>query len=91
MARIEQYNETSNRWYQIIQCPPGTIGPLQWTTFKCQIDIPPIRNAGNDNNSKSTVTTTTEIRPVLNAGWSSQKNKEGITLFDDIDIRLNNP
>jgi hypothetical protein len=72
---MEGYNETSKKWYQISQCPSGTNGPLEWKEFRCDIAIP---------------TNTTQIRPVLNAGWSSQQGKEAITWFDDINInRLN--
>ena len=67
---IEGFNETSNKWYQIIQCPAGTNGPLEWHEFRCEITIP-----------KST----SRIRPALNAGWSLQQNKEqAVTLFDNI-------
>ena len=66
---IEGYNETSKKWHQIIQCPSGTNGPLEWRGFSCAMTIP-------EN--------TTKIRPVLNAGWSSQKSKEAVTLFGPI-------
>jgi hypothetical protein len=68
---VEGYNETSKSWDQIIQCPDGTNGPLEWQEYRCLIAIPKH---------------TTEIRPVLNAGWSSQFGREAITLFDTIDI-----
>ena len=64
---LEGFNETSNDWYQISQCPSGTNGPLEWSEFSCAIVIP-------EN--------TTKIRPVLNAGWSSIANKEATTWFD---------
>jgi aldose sugar dehydrogenase len=63
---MEGYNDTSNKWYQIMQCPIGTNGPLEWRGFSCAMSIP----AG-----------TSKIRPVLNAGWSSEKGKEAVTLF----------
>ncbi|HKQ22023.1 MAG TPA: hypothetical protein VJS91_08290, partial [Nitrososphaeraceae archaeon] len=66
---LEGYNETSARWYQIKQCPAGTNGPLEWQEFNCVIVIPQ---------------NTTKIRPVLNAGWSSQLGKEATTWFDSI-------
>jgi aldose sugar dehydrogenase len=61
---LEGFNKTSNKWDQISQCPSGTSGPLEWQEFSCPIRIP-------EN--------TTKIRPVLNAGWSSQLGKEAIT------------
>jgi aldose sugar dehydrogenase len=68
---FEGFNETSKQWYQIIQCPAGLNGYWEWREFRCFITIP-------DN--------TTEIRPVLNAGWSSQPNKEAITWFDSVSM-----
>jgi glucose/arabinose dehydrogenase len=64
---LEGFNETSNDWDQIVQCPSGLSGPMEWREFKCTITIPE---------------RTTKIRPVLNAGWSSQPNKEATTWFD---------
>jgi hypothetical protein len=68
---LEGYNETSKQWYQLIQCPSGTNGPLEWQGYSCTITIP-------EN--------TTEIRPVLNAGWSSRDNKTAVTTFDALQI-----
>jgi hypothetical protein len=68
---IEGYNETSKKWYQIMQCPSSTNGPLEWKGFNCELTIP---------------ADTTKIRPVLNAGWSSQPGKQAVTLFDEIEI-----
>jgi len=68
---MEGYNDTAGKWYQIAQCPSATNGPLDWTAFKCNIKIPKM---------------ITEIRPILNAGWSSQRNQEAITLFDALII-----
>jgi aldose sugar dehydrogenase len=70
-AAFEGFNETSKRWFQITQCPSGLNGPWEWREFSCFITIP-------DN--------TTKIRPVLNAGWSSQPNKEATTWFDSVSI-----
>jgi hypothetical protein len=73
---FEGLNETSNEWYQIQQCPTGTNGPLEWHVFSCEVTIP-------DD--------TTKIRFGLNAGWSSQQNKEAVTFFDTISaIKLTN-
>jgi len=68
---LEGFNETSKRWYQIAQCPSGINGPLDWQEFNCFITIP-------DNTYK--------IRPVLNAGWSSDGKNEATTWFDGINI-----
>jgi aldose sugar dehydrogenase len=64
---IQGFNETSNKWYEILQCPYWTNGPLEWKEFRCSVTI--------DSNI-------TKIRQVLNAGWSSQKGREAITWFD---------
>jgi aldose sugar dehydrogenase len=68
---LEGYNETSKRWYQLMRCPSGTNGPLEWREFACHRIIP-------EN--------TTKIRPVLNAGWSSQPKEEARTWFDSFYI-----
>jgi aldose sugar dehydrogenase len=65
------FNETSNQWYQIKQCPSGLSGYMEWREFSCFITIP-------EN--------TTKMRPELNAGWSSQPNKKGTTLFDSVSM-----
>jgi hypothetical protein len=65
---IEGYNATSKSWYQITQCPAGTNGPSEWKEYKCNITTIP--------------KDTSIIRPVLNAGWSSQQGKQAVTLFD---------
>jgi hypothetical protein len=67
---LEGFNEHSNKWYQIEQCPAGISGRLSWQQFSCEIKIP-------EN--------TTKIRPVLNAGWSSQPNVAR-TWFDDLSL-----
>jgi hypothetical protein len=67
---LEGFNEHSGRWYQIEHCPIGVEGRLQWAQFSCVIKIP-------EN--------TTKIRPVLNAGWSSQP-KVARTWFDDLSL-----
>jgi Dolichyl-phosphate-mannose-protein mannosyltransferase len=69
---IDGYNATSNKWNQLKpQCPAGTNGPLDWHEYRCDITIP---------------ASTSKIRPILNAGWSSEKGKEAVTLFDTIDV-----
>jgi aldose sugar dehydrogenase len=74
---FEGFNKTSNKWYQLTQCPHGTNGPLEWQEFRCAITIP-------EN--------ITKIRPVLNAGWSSQPGKEAATSFDSPHIiKMNRP
>jgi hypothetical protein len=69
---IEAYNETSKIWRQIIQCPIGTSGPLEWHEYSCKLTIP---------------VNIDKIRPILNAGWSSKPSKEAVTLFDAIEVR----
>jgi glucose/arabinose dehydrogenase len=70
---VEGYNKTSNKWDQIphSQCPAAINGPQEWREDVCEVTIPP---------------TIDKIRPVLNAGWSSQPGKEAVTLFDAISI-----
>jgi hypothetical protein len=67
---LEGFNEHSGKWYQIEQCPAGIEGRLQWAQFSCVITIP-------EN--------TTKVRPVLNAGWSSEP-KVARTWFDDLSL-----
>jgi aldose sugar dehydrogenase len=71
---LEGFNETSKQWHRIKQCPSGVNGYWEWREFRCFITIP---------------ANTTEIRPVLNAGWSSQPNKEAITWFDSVSMIKN--
>lgn len=68
---VEGFNQTSKQWYQLVQCPAGTNGSLGWSEFDCKMTVP-----GD----------TTMIRPTLNAGWSSQPNKQAITWFDTISV-----
>jgi len=68
-AVLEGFNETTSEWYKINQCPSGTNGPLEWQQFSCLVTIPQ---------------NTTKIRPVLNAGWSSQAGKVATTWFDSL-------
>jgi aldose sugar dehydrogenase len=68
---IEGYDETSMKWDQISQCPTGINGYLEWYEFSCVLTVPK---------------GITKIRPILNAGWSSQPGKEAMTLFDAIHI-----
>jgi glucose/arabinose dehydrogenase len=71
---LEGFNETSKQWYQMRQCPNGINGHWEWREFVCYRIIP-------EN--------TTKIRPVLNAGWSAQPNKEATTWFDSISMIKN--
>ena len=69
---LQGYNETSKGWYPLTtQCPSGISGPLEWHEFNCIITVP-------EN--------TTKIKPILNAGWSSDGKNEATTWFDGIDI-----
>ena len=66
---IEEYNQTSKKWHQLMQCPVGTNGPLEWKEYNCKLIIP---------------ANTDKIRPVLYAGWSSQQGQEAVTSFGTI-------
>jgi aldose sugar dehydrogenase len=77
---LEGFNETLKRWYQVRQCPNGVNGYWEWREFRCFITyLDPIPH------------NTTKIRPVLNAGWSSQPNKEATTWFDSVSMIKNVP
>jgi hypothetical protein len=67
---LEGFDEDSKKWYRIVQCPAGFSGRVQWHQFSCEIKIPE---------------KTTKIRPVLNAGWSSEP-KVARTWFDDLSL-----
>jgi hypothetical protein len=72
---LRGFNESSQQWYQIKQCPSGINGPLEWKEFDCKIIIPQ---------------NTTKIKPMLNAGWSSREGEKAVTSFDDIHLyRIN--
>jgi len=72
---LDAFNESSQKWYQIVQCPTGTNGPLAWKEFDCKIKIP--QNV-------------TKIRPALNAGWSSLEGEKAVTSFDAVHLyRIN--
>jgi len=75
---VEGFNESADQWYEITpSCPEVTNGPLEWHEFSCEITIP---------------LDISQIRPVLYAGYSSEKNKEAVTLFDGIYmIKLTGP
>lgn len=68
---LEGFNQSLNHWTQMTQCPGGTNGPLEWQEFNCFINIP--QNI-------------TKMRLVLNAGWTSQLNREATTWFDSINL-----
>jgi hypothetical protein len=68
---LEGFNETSKQWYQLIQCPGGTKGPMEWREFSCIITVPK---------------DTTKVRPALNAGWSAKTNNYAVSWFDSISI-----
>jgi glucose/arabinose dehydrogenase len=70
---VEGFNESSDKWQEIIpSCPDLTDGPLEWREFSCEITIPQ---------------SITQIRPILYAGFSSQKDKYAVTLFDSIYVK----
>jgi len=66
---IEGFNDSTGEWYTIKQCPSGINGPIEWKLFDCKVTIP---------------TNTTAMVLTLNAGWSSQIDKNAITTFDAI-------
>jgi hypothetical protein len=68
---LEGFNETSKQWYQITKCPANLNGPIRWEQFSCVITIP-------EN--------TTNVRPVLNAGWSPEIKKASKTWFDALSL-----
>jgi hypothetical protein len=61
----EGHNETSKRWYQLMQCPSGTNGSLEWHEFARIKIIPENR---------------TKLRPVVDAGWPSDQKVEATTM-----------
>ena len=69
---MEGYNQTWGQWYQLAQCPGGINGPLNWSAFSCGITIPE---------------KITKVRPVLNAGWSSQRDQEAVSMFDALSLK----
>jgi N-acetylneuraminic acid mutarotase len=72
---LRGFNESSQKWYQIVQCPSGINGPLEWKEFDCKIIIPQ---------------NTTKIKPMLNAGWSSREGEKAVTSFDAVHLyRIN--
>jgi len=66
---VEGFNNSTEEWYIIKQCPSGINGPIEWKVFDCKVTVP---------------TNTTAMVVTLNAGWSSQINKNAITTFDAI-------
>jgi hypothetical protein len=68
---IEGYDNNTKQWNQITQCPTGTNGPLEWQEYSCEVTVP---------------STIMKIRPLLNAGWSSQPGKQAVTLFDSLSL-----
>ena len=68
---LRAFNESSQKWYQIEQCPSGTNGPLEWKEFDCKIIIP--QNI-------------TKIKPMLNAGWSSREGEKAVTSFGPVHL-----
>ena len=72
---LRGFNESSQKWYQIAQCPSGINGPLEWKEFDCKIIIPQ---------------NTTKIKLKLNAGWSSREGQKAVTSSDAVNLyRIN--
>ena len=68
---IEASNKTSTQWHQLVQCPTAFDRPFDWREFKCKVTIP---------------ADVTMLRPILNAGWSSESKEEAKTWFDSLSI-----
>jgi glucose/arabinose dehydrogenase len=68
---LEGFNETTNKWIEISQCPYSTSGPIEWKEFRCSFTIDP---------------KIIKVRVVLKAGWSSESGKEAVTWFDYLNI-----
>jgi hypothetical protein len=68
---LEAFSESSQKWYQIVQCPSGINGPLEWNEFDCKIKT-------SQNISK--------IYQKLNAGWSSCEGEKAVTSFDAVHL-----
>jgi len=68
---VEGFNETTNKWQELMDCPSARNGSLAWITRNCQITIP---------------SNVTKIAPTLEAGWSSQRYNIARTWFDALSI-----
>ena len=68
---IDGFNQTSQSWDEISQCPFGIDGPLKMQRFVCNVEIEP---------------NITKIRLVFNAGWSSENGQKAITNFGEFYI-----
>ena len=74
---LEGFDEYTRHWNRIQECPSGVNGPIDWNEYNCHVIVP--KN-------------TTKIRPVLNAGYSSNEEEHAVTWFDTIYvIRTDNP
>ena len=74
---LEGFDEDTRHWNRIQECPSGVNGPIDWNEYNCHVIVP--KN-------------TTKIRPVLNAGYSSNEEERAVTWFDTIYvIRTDNP
>jgi aldose sugar dehydrogenase len=58
-------------WESLLQCPISKTDLLEKSTFECNLQV--------SNNISM-------IRPVLNAGWSSEEDEKGITTFHEVNI-----
>ena len=74
---LEGFDENTRQWNRIKECPSGVNGPIDWNEYKCHVLVPQ---------------NTTKIRPVLNAGYSADKEEQAVTWFDAVYvIRTDNP
>jgi hypothetical protein len=72
---IERYNVKMNVLQQVIQCPEGINGPLDWDKYVCPVSSEP---------------SISKIKIAINAGWSSEPGKEAITNLDLILMKATN-
>lgn len=72
---IEGYDNKTNLWDNMSDCPSPTNGPLDWTKFRCDITIP---------------VNVSKIRPIINGGYAIENNIEATSYFKDIQIEEKN-
>ncbi len=72
---ISGFNETSEEWSQILQCPSGFNGPLEMNRFVCPFTVPE---------------DITKIQPIFQSGWSSEPGHKAETKFGNFFL-INQP
>lgn len=63
---ISGFNESSEEWSQILQCPSGMDGPMDLNRFVCKFTVP--------NNI-------TQLQPIFQTGWSNKPGQKAETMF----------